>query len=194
MMLDEKYWENRWQLDQTGWDLKAPAPAIMELVLTNCSKEDKILIPGAGNAYEAATLFEEYGYVNVFICDWAKQPLDSFKKRNPNFPKDQILHINFFDIKQQFDFIIEQTFFCAIPVELRKSYCIKAYELLVQSGHIMGLLFNRKFDMEGPPFGGSKEEYESLFRGLFKIHRLENSQISIKARLGSELIFAFEKC
>ena len=36
MMLDEKYWENRWQLDQTGWDLKAPAPAIMELVLTNC--------------------------------------------------------------------------------------------------------------------------------------------------------------
>lgn len=193
-MLDEKYWENRWQLDQTGWDLKAPAPAIMELVLTNCSKEDKILIPGAGNAYEAATLFGEHGYVNIFICDWAEKPLETFKNRNPNFPKDQILHINFFDIKQQFDFIIEQTFFCAIPVEQRKSYCIKAYELLVKGGHIMGLLFNRNFDIEGPPFGGSKEEYERLFRGLFKIHRLENSQISIKARLGSELIFAFEKC
>ena len=136
-MPDKKYWENRWQLDQTGWDLKAPSPAIMELVLTNCSKEDKILIPGAGNAHEAATLFEEYGYLNVFICDWAEQPLDTFKKRNPNFPQDQILHINFFDIKQRFDFIVEQTFFCAIPVELRKSYCIKAYELLVQGGHIM---------------------------------------------------------
>ncbi|MFN5665593.1 MAG: hypothetical protein ACK461_10475, partial [Bacteroidota bacterium] len=38
----------------------------------------RILIPGAGNAYEAGYLFQ-IGFQNVYICDWSPEPLQQFQ-------------------------------------------------------------------------------------------------------------------
>ena len=57
----------------------------------------------------------------------------------------------------------------------------------------MGLLFNRAFDRDGPPFGGAREDYELLFGSFFEIDRMEDCLDSIPPRLGSELIFEATK-
>ena len=92
-----------------------------------------------------------------------------------------------------FDLILEQTFFCALDPNLRKSYVSKMEKMLNPNGKVSGLLFNFPLTEVGPPFGGSIEEYQKLFSGKFKIKTLEKAHNSIKPRADKELFFIFEK-
>jgi len=92
--MTKDYWNDRYKNNQTGWDLGAVSPPIKEFADSIENKELNILIPGAGNAYEAEYLFKS-GFKNVFLCDIAEIPLNSFSLRNPEFPEEQMLHQNF---------------------------------------------------------------------------------------------------
>lgn len=89
--------------------------------------------------------------------------------------------------------ILEQTFFCAISPELRSNYVDKIFELLKQNGTLAGVLFQFPLTTQGPPFGGSKTEYEKLFKNKFKIKTLEECYNSIKPRKGNELFIIIKK-
>jgi hypothetical protein len=65
--------------------------------------------------------------------------------------------------------------------------------LLKPNGKLAGLLFQFPLTEVGPPFGGSKEEYLSLFQDDFQIKKLETAHNSIKPREGNELFFIFTK-
>ena len=93
---------------------------------------------------------------------------------------------------EKFDLVIEQTFFCALPPALRTQYAEKMHEILTPEGKIIGLLFDFQLTAEGPPFGGSKKEYLTLFSSKFKIQILERAYNSIKPRENKELFFIFE--
>lgn len=66
------------------------------------------------------------------------------------------------------------------------------HQLLKPQGKLIGLLFNRSFEVS-PPFGGTKAEYEQLFRGAFTWKQLETAMRSIPARQGSELFLDLTK-
>ena len=83
--------------------------------------------------------------------------------------------------------IIEQTFFCALNPSLRNKYVAKMNELLATNGRLVGLLFDRTFEQQGPPFGGSKNEFLSLFENSFTVHHLEKSYNSFSKRANTEL-------
>lgn len=121
MELNESYWTGRYKDDQIGWDIGYPSPAITHYMNQVEDKEVNILIPGCGNAYEAAYLWE-IGFQNIYLLDYSPVPLQKFAEQNPNFPKKQLLNIDFFEAKSKYDYIIEQTFFCAINPELRPKY------------------------------------------------------------------------
>ncbi|MFP4846366.1 methyltransferase domain-containing protein [Winogradskyella sp. PE311] len=190
--LNGSYWENRYKMEQTGWDIGLPSTPIKTYIDQLKDKTISILIPGAGNSYEAEYLWLN-GFKNVCVVDIAKRPLDNLKKRTPNFPSDQILHQDFFTLNNAFDLIIEQTFFCALHPNYRKDYVDKMHELLKPTGKVTGLFFNFELSEFGPPFGGNKKEYLSLFNKKFNIDILEPSINSIKQRKGKELFFIFEK-
>ena len=88
---------------------------------------------------------------------------------------------------------MEQTFFCALDPVLRKKYVEKMADLLKENGKLAGLLFDFELTAEGPPFGGSSEEYLQLFTHYFTSKKLERCYNSIKPRSGRELFFIFEK-
>lgn len=192
MKLDRRYWESRYEEDETGWDIGAISPPLKAYIDHLQNKDLKILIPGGGNSYEAEYLLEN-GFKNVYVIDIAKTPLLNFKKRVPNFPDQQLLQENYFDHHGTYDLLLEQTFFCALPVNYRKEYALKSYELLKPGGKMVGLLFNIHFSGEGPPFGGSKQEYEDIFQDLFILKKLETCYNSIPPRQGRELFFIFKK-
>ena len=182
--MNASYWSDRYQSKKTEWDLGEVSSPLVE-IFKGIKKNAKILIPGCGNAYEAEFLFN-IGYKNVHLIDVAKEPLEAFKKRNESFPHDQIILGDFFDHSGLYDFIIEQTFFCAIQPALRTKYVRKTHQLLKPRGELLGVLFDRDFE-GGPPFGGRKEDYKTLFSKVFEEVEIQKSLHSIQPRLGAEV-------
>ncbi|MCV6628402.1 MAG: TPMT family class I SAM-dependent methyltransferase [Flavobacteriaceae bacterium] len=185
------YWSDRYQNQNTGWNIGYASPPICSYIDQLEDKNITILIPGAGNAYEAEYAFNK-GFDNVNVLDFAIEPLQDLQKRLPNFPKPQCLHQDFFEHKGQYDLILEQTFFCALPPGMRKAYVKKMAELLTPSGKLVGLLFDMS-KTDGPPFGGSKTEYQELFGDQFEKMHMQACHNSIAPRAGNELFVIFEK-
>jgi hypothetical protein len=69
----------------------------------------------------------------------------------------------------------------------------KVAELLEVNGILAGLLFASPFNQAGPPFGGTKQEYERLFSEKFEILAMDMSKNSILPRQQNELFFKFLK-
>lgn len=190
--LNATYWSARYQQNAIGWDLGKISNPIKSYVDQLTNKNQKILIPGAGNSYEAEYLWN-LGFQNIYVIDIASQPLINFKKRVLDFPDEQLILGNFFDLDTTFDLIIEQTFFCALDPQLRTAYAKKCDDLLHSNGKITGVLFNFPLTDSGPPFGGNKDEYQTLFEQYFKINTLETCYNSEPSRENKELFFIFDK-
>ena len=184
------YWEERYQKGETGWDAGSITTPLKEYIDQLTNKNIKILIPGAGNGYEFDYLIEK-GFSNVYVIDIAETPLENIKKRKPEYTS-HLIHSDFFKLNGTFDLILEQTFFCALPPEMRAQYVEKMTSLLNLKGKLAGLLFDFPLTAEGPPFGGSKTEYLNLFSDKFNIKTLEKAYNSIKPRENKELFFIFE--
>ncbi|MBT8316232.1 MAG: SAM-dependent methyltransferase [Lutibacter sp.] len=190
--LNKNYWETKYLNNSTGWDIGEISTPLEVYFNQITDKNIDILIPGAGNSYEAEYLHKNK-FKTVDIIDIASQPLQNLKNRVVNFPKENLIHNNFFNHAKKYDLIVEQTFFCALHPESRKAYVEKMASLLKENGKIAGLLFDFELTQEGPPFGGSYEEYLKLFSPFFQIKVLDRCYNSIKPRFGRELFFIFEK-
>lgn len=190
-LLDAQYWSARYREHRTGWDVGYATPQLMAFA-ADFGKDARILIPGCGRAYEAEELHRK-GYRNVFVADWSDEPLLEFAQRVPDFPKEHLLHTDFFALEGAYDLILEQTFFCALPPERRDAYVEKVFRLLNGNGVLAGLLFDFPLTADGPPFGGSADEYRARFGRLFSLDRLERADLSIPPRAGRELAIRFTK-
>ncbi|MEM6719524.1 MAG: methyltransferase [Bacteroidota bacterium] len=192
----KNYWSQRYQEGRTGWDLGSPSTPLKTYIDQLTDKNLKILIPGAGNAYEAAYLWEE-GFTNVYVLDISENPLQEFQQRHPDFPAEQLLCEDFFEHQGSYDLILEQTFFCSFPPfpETRQQYAKQMADLLKPNGKLAGLWFDFPLtdDVTNPPFGGSKEEYVPYFEPYFTVKTLEKAYNSIAPRAGRELFGIFVK-
>ena len=189
--MNEEYWTKRYNEGQTGWDIGYASPQLIAAAEKH-PKDTRILIPGAGNAYEAEALWK-LGYKNTHVVDISKAPLDNLAQRVPDMPASQLIHSNFFELKGEFDVILEQTFYCALPPAMRDDYVRQMASLLPSGGMLTGLLFDFPLTEQGPPFGGDREEYKMRFSSLFEIIILETAPLSIEPRQGKEFYFELVK-
>jgi SAM-dependent methyltransferase len=189
---ERAFWDDKWAAGATGWDLGTVAPELKNFFDSIENKSSSILIPGCGNAHEAGYLLSQ-GFTNITVIDIAPTLTRNLRKKHEGNPNIQILDGDFFELKGSYDYIIEQTFFCAIPPTMRVQYVKKMNELLNEKGVLAGLLFNRDFE-GGPPFSGSIQEYQELFpaNGL-EIVKMEVAMNSIPARQGTEVFFTASK-
>ena len=192
MKLNSAYWENRYLTNDAAWDAGSITTPIKEYIDQLDDKTARILIPGCGNGYEFEYLIQN-SFRNSFVLDYAESPLRNLKTRISGCTEDQFIQSDFFAHEGQYNLILEQTFFCALDPELRAAYVKKMHALLAPNGKIAGLLFQFPLTEKGPPFGGSREEYLSLFSEYFEINTLEPAYNSIKPRQGNELFFIFTK-
>lgn len=191
--LNEDYWTQRYLEKDTGWDAGGITTPLKTYFDQLEDKSLKILIPGAGNAYEGAYLFEQQ-FLNTYILDISTFPLEKFQEANSHFPADHLLHKDFFDLEERFDLIVEQTFFCALVPSRREAYVQKMLELLKPQGKLVGLLFtNVLLDREDPPYGERAEKLRAYFEPYFQIRYFEPAYNSIKPRQGSEYFIHLTK-
>ena len=192
---EEQYWTTRYDEDNTGWDIGAASTPLKTYIDQLTNKELSILIPGAGRAYEAEYLYKQ-GYHKVHVLDISEKPLMALKQRIPEFPDDQLLQEDFFQLQGQYELILEQTFFCSfLPSKKnRQLYAAKMSELLSPGGKLVGLWFHHPLVNNGKrPFGGTREEYLSYLQPYFEVEVFEDCYNSIPPRAGNELFGIFRK-
>lgn len=190
--LDENFWSSRYQMGSTGWDIGYASPPLYQYLCQIHTKSIAVLVPGGGNAHEVAAGWA-LGFQNLHLLDISLFPIQKFLEKNPSFPKSHLHHEDFFEHQGSYDLILEQTFFCALSPALRHSYAEKMYRLLKPGGKLVGVLFDRNFPFEGPPFGGSATEYRSYFEPYFEFEKFETCYNSIPERQGSELFIKLRK-
>ena len=191
---ESQYWTQRYEAHMTGWDIGHPSTPLKEYIDQLSDKNIRVLIPGAGNAYEAEYLFRQ-GFSKVFVLDISPAPLAAFKQRVPEFPQDQLIQANFFEHEADYDLILEQTFFCSFyPTrENRSMYGAQTAKLLRPGGKLTGLWFKHPLveNSNKRPFGGSREEYLTYLEPHFKMRTFEDCYNSIPPRMGNELFGIF---
>ena len=187
------YWSQRYEEARTGWDIGYPSTPLKEYIDQLENRELRILIPGAGNAYEAEYLFQQ-GFNRVEVLDISPFPLQALQKRLPTFPPNQLIQANFFEHQGQYDLILEQTFFCSFPPDPvnRRLYATQMAQLIKPNGKLVGLWFKHPVG-EKRPFGGTKEEYLSYLRPYFDVQLFDDCYNSIPPRAGNELFGIFKR-
>ena len=186
LKFDKEYWNSRYINKETGWDIGFPSTPLKEYIDTLTDKSLRILIPGAGNAYEAEYLHSK-GFGNVTVVDISEEACEKLKNRIPDFPFKNIVCADFFKTEGVFDIMLEQTFFCAIAPSERNNYIEKANQILQPNGALVGLLFQKELFEDHPPFGGDEKIYRKLFGPLFNIQIMKTAHNSIEPRKNSEL-------
>lgn len=189
--LSKDYWNNRYEAEETSWDLKTISPPLKAYIDQLRDKNISILIPGCGSGYEAEYLLKQ-GFQHVTVIDFAPLVVKKMQTYMSEYQNINIICADFFTHTHQYNLILEQTFFCAINPSLRTKYVQKMSELLTKNGKLVGLLFGVQFP-NNPPFGGSREEYVDLFSNTFNINLLEPCYNSVNPRAGNELFFNFSK-
>ena len=192
MNLSDQYWDKLYDSKQTGWDIGYVSTPLKEYFDQLENKDIRVLVPGAGRAWEAEYLYKS-GFRNTFVLDFSENAINEFRNRCPWFPVNQIIYQDFFKHNNTYDLIVEQTFFSSLHPSLRQDFAKQLSALMNNGGKFMGLLFNHKFNFNGPPFGGSQEEYEQLFEPYFDFEISETSNNSIKPRKDREIFILLRK-
>ncbi len=190
--INSNFWDTHWQNQNIGWDIGYASPPVTEYMDQYDNKDAAILIPGCGNAYEGKYLANQ-GFTNITLLDISSTAVSILREKFENTPEITLICEDFFRHAGTYDLIIEQTFFCAIQPARRKEYASKSASLLDDDGKIIGVLFEKLFDTQGPPFGGSRLEYQSVFEPWYDILTMNRCYNSIKPRAGSELFIELVK-
>lgn len=190
--LNAEYWNVRHGSGDTPWDIGQASPALQAWYRSHSDKTARVLIPGAGHAHEVVSLLNE-GFSDITVCDISSIAVEQIRRQFAADQRVKVLLCDFFELSESYDLILEQTFFCAIDPKLRETYVEKMASLLSDHGLLVGVLFATPFEKAGPPFGGTKEEYMSLFSKNLHIIRMDMCENSIPQRQGNELFFVCEK-
>lgn len=192
-MTDKNFWEDRYRQKHTGWDAGEITTPLKEYLQQVKDRSISVLIPGCGNAPEAEWLIAN-GFTNVTLVEISELVVNELREKFSSIPTTdlKIFNHDFFALQGKYDLILEQTFLCALPPHCRIDYANKICELLNDHGKLVGVLFDRTFE-GGPPFSGSIQEYNDLFKEKFEIIKLERCYNSIPPRKGTEAFVILRK-
>ena len=189
-------WEKIYIDGDTGWDLGGPTPFFVDIAKK--LKPAEICILGCGHGYDAI-MFSQKGF-SVTAVDFAPSPIKYINKKASELSLDiNTIQENIFSLtpkhNNQFDYIIEQTCFCAIDPDNRKHYHNLVYNLLKPGGLIIGLWYplDKKLSEGGPAFGVSEHEIKMLFNHGWEILEERFPENSIEPRAGREKLIIFKK-
>ena len=188
ILLNDEYWSQRYEDGQTGWDIGYVSTPLKEYFDQLTDKSLAILIPGCGNSYEAKYLLR-HGFTNITLIDISAVLVERLQEKLQFYIEDgncRVIHQDFFEHEGQYDLIIEQTFLSAINPVMRPKYARQMYHLLEPAGKLVGVIFDFPFE-GGPPFGGTKEEYLTMFEPYFQPVIFERCTNSIPPRAGNTL-------
>lgn len=184
-----EFWEGRYRENVTPWDLGQPAPPFATLIRERREEflPGKMAVLGAGAGHDAA-FFGQNGF-EVVGFDYAEGAIERATARYGQWVN--FVQANIFEIPEAyrgtFDYVLEHTCFCAIPMERRRDYVEAARRLLKPEGRLIGLFWCHQ-EEGGPPFKTDRQELETLFSPYFRFESVTVPESSAEGRRGQELL------
>lgn len=182
------FWSGRYQRCETPWDLGQVAPPFVETadaLKAQIGPGAKVCVVGCGRGHEAA-FFAEAGFT-VTGLDFS--PLAVAEATRLYGHQVQFVEADLFNLPKslhhQFDAVIEHTCFCAILPSRRPDYVRAIETLLKPGGTFLGLFFCHT-EPDGPPYGSTEAELETLFCPPFTWESAHTPTNSTEARAGDE--------
>jgi methyl halide transferase len=167
-------WEAIYKQGDAGWDISKPAPPFVSLLekAPTWLSPAKLISFGAGLGHDA-NFFANNGF-QVTAVDFAPSAIagiEQYSETNQNLTalKADIFNLPR-DFMDSFDYVLEHTCFCAIPIDKRHEYMQSAFNILKPGGILFGLFY--RFDPKddkGPPFTTTEEEINTLIQDKFEI-------------------------
>ena len=144
--LNSKFWNQRYLENDIGWDLGTSTP-IFDHWIKNIKSPTTICVLGCGYGHDVLS-FARYGH-NVYAVDFAQEPLNYIERKIVN------KQLNVYTIQSDifrlpyiynefFDYIVEYTCFCAVPIAQRKDYMLLVNRLLKKKGRFIGVFFSNR--------------------------------------------------
>lgn len=157
------FWEERYQAQDTPWDMAGPPPPLHRYLQTS-SRTGSVLIPGCGSGYEVSTFH---------AAGWQPRAIDFSatavaQARRILGPLGELVSVtDFFNSLDLglFDFVYENTFLCALPPTRRDDYALRVQSLLKPGGSLIGLFYYGS-DPDGPPFPIDASTTERIFKNF----------------------------
>ena len=190
-----QFWEDIYLADDTGWDLNGPTPVFKHLA--ESLERGRVCIIGCGRGYDAI-MFAKKGF-DVTAVDFAPSAIRALQE----LAKQEMVDVNAVqrdifslvsEFQRSFDYVVEQTCFCAIHPNRRKEYEALVKAILKLGGKLIGLWFplDKQLDEGGPPYGTTINEVKSIFNIGWKIEKEEFPDLSIEPRKGREKLIIFK--
>ena len=193
---DKQFWEDLYISGDATWDLGGSTP-IFESISKDISP-GKICIIGCGKGHDAV-MFAKKKF-EVTAIDFAPSAISYLNHLAADAKVDiHAINTDIFNLSNeyynQFNYVIEQTCFCAINPTMRNNYEQLVSNLLVKGGLLIGLWFplDKNISEGGPPWATSIDEVKNLFSTRWEIERDEFSSLSIKPRKDREKLIVFRK-
>lgn len=193
--LDKRFWEERYQLGQTGWDIGEPAPPFVDYLAGEVAPPPivppgRLVVPGCGRGHEAL-LFARHGF-EVLGFDFAPSAVAACRARaaqegltKAQFEQQDLLKLPSY-YTGVFDYAVEHTLFCAIDPALRPDY-VRVVRGLLKPGGLMVAVFFAHKRKGGPPYRTDAAEVRQLFEPSFTIEYLAPARRSHPQRANEEL-------
>ena len=191
-----QFWEDIYLDNDAGWDLGGVTP-VFESIAQEMTK-GKLCIVGCGRGYDVI-MFAKQGF-DVTAVDFAPFPIQAIRRMALESSLNiNILQADIFSLSpkydKKFDYVIEQTCFCAIHPSRRKEYETLVKTILKPGGKLIGLWFplDKHIDEGGPPYGTTIGEVKSVFNIGWEIEKEEFPDLSIEPRKFREKLIIFRK-
>eukprot|EP00039_Didymoeca_costata_P022075 m.346071 g.346071 ORF g.346071 m.346071 type:complete len:210 (-) comp28062_c0_seq1:75-704(-) len=204
-------WEEKWQKQETGWDVGKPEPALAKLIESGALKANvtetnggKCLIPGCGTGYSILALSKVCS--EVIGLDISETAIAAANKylQGQGAPEDKARAIKCDFLGPEglelgpVAMVYDCTFMCIFEPDNRGPWAKRMAEIIEPGGELVMDVFPITSTREGgPPFKVSKEGImESLIPLGFECILWEDvpeSDAARPARLGTEAIARFRR-
>lgn len=174
-------WESMWAAGLAPgdkFDATAPHPALVDLLQSDVlpgGAAARALVPGCGRGYEVCALAASGKYGTVVGLDLAPTGVEAARAHAAAVGGAAVERVEWacgdffaYDGGPGFRLVVDYTFLCALPVEMRADWARKMAELVEVGGVLLTLIFPllKRPEEGGPPHGVTFELFETLLTGV----------------------------
>ena len=189
------FWSDLYARGGDGWDLRQPAPPLVDYVERTPPPAGRVAVPGCGRGHDVRYLASR-GYAAVGFDFSPAAVAQARALAKTEGVAAEFVQRDIFTLERAFphafDGVWEYTCFCAIDPRRRVEYVRTMAAILKPGGWLLACFFPMRRRAAGPPFPVSEHEVRRLFAGRFRLERAFQPR-SVRPRQGQEWMVLLRK-